>query len=89
MQKLQNPGGIVSWFLDTEAEYLLSTTPGWVVLETVADDAVVEGARGEKAHDPKQVVPVTPAPAPVIAAPVADEAVVKDAIVETPKKPKK
>lgn len=97
MQKLQNPGGVVSWFSDTEAAYLLKTTPGWTILETVADDAVVEPARGEKPQLPAKQAPIVEAPVPATApapdpsldpAPTAPEDFVP--VPEPkPKKPKK
>lgn len=95
MQKLQNPGGVVSWFSDTEAAYLLKTTPGWTILETVADDAVVDPARGEKPQLPVKQAPIVeapvsaPAPDPSLdPAPTAPEDVVP--VPEPkPKKPKK
>lgn len=90
MQKLQNPGGVVSWFTDADAAYLLATTPGWAVLESVeGDDAVVEPARGEKPQVPVKQAPIVEAPAPAPEpAPTPVEPSVP-AVEEKPKKPKK
>lgn len=78
MKKLQNSGGVISWFEDKYADYLLGSTPGWVVLETVDDEATVDPARGEVPRDPKKeaaqalAAAAAPAPIPVPVAPVVE-----------------